>query len=65
MCNFIHVLIELTFQIVFNNEIDIISLKYDSIYYVWPGSLLEPSEGAFELTYESACIIGNLGCGIV
>ena len=24
----------------------------------WPGSLLEPSEGAFQLTHGSACIIG-------
>ena len=24
----------------------------------WPGSLLDPSEGAFELTYGSACITG-------
>ena len=32
----------------------------------WPGSLLDSTEGAFELTYGSACIIGgNLGCWIV
>ena len=31
----------------------------------WPGSSLEPSEGAFELTHGSACILGgNLGCWI-
>ena len=27
-------------------------------YKGWPGSTLEPSEGAFEMTHGSACIIG-------
>ena len=32
----------------------------------WPGSPLAPSEGAFELTHGSACILGgNLGSWII